>query len=102
MGGLASSAPMPCFAGPASPADASSPASQVPDEAVEHEANRARRSALEPAGVNAVLDQLLPERVPVDPEDLGRPDLVAARLAQDGAEQGLLDEADHQVVEGRA
>src|SRR3990167_2958650 len=57
--------------------------------------------SFEPAGVDAVLDQLLPERVAVDPEDLGGAELVPARLAQDGAQERLLHEPDHQVVEVR-
>jgi uncharacterized protein YuzE len=34
-----------------------------------------------------VLEELLAERVPVDPEDLCRAHLVAARLAQHGAQE---------------
>src|SRR5439155_15026596 len=52
--------------------------------------------------VDPVLEELLAQRVPVDAEDLRRPHLVAGRLAQHRAEQRLLDEADHQVVEVRA
>src|SRR5437764_11831938 len=49
--------------------------------------------------VDPVLEQLLAQRVPVDPEDLRRPHLVARRLAEHRAEQRLLDEANHQVIE---
>ena len=46
-----------------------------------------------------MLLELSPERIAVDPEELGGPDLVALGLADDGAEQGLLDQAHHQAVE---
>ena len=46
-----------------------------------------------------MLEQLLTQRFPVDPEDLRRPHLVARRLAEHRAEQRLLDEANHQIIE---
>src|SRR5437867_906340 len=63
---------------------------------------RARGAAflgLEAAGFDPVLDELLAKGVPVDPEDLRGPHLVSPRLPKHRAQQGLLDEADHQVVE---
>src|SRR5438093_9298228 len=59
-------------------------------------------SALEPAGIDPVLDQLLPQRVAVEPEELRGLHLVAARLPEHGAQERLLHEPEHQVVEGRA
>jgi hypothetical protein len=54
---------------------------------------------LEPAGLEPVLDELLAERVAVDAEDLRRPHLIAAGLPEHRAQEGLLDQADHQIVE---
>src|SRR4029453_17097466 len=57
---------------------------------------------LEPARLDPVLDELLAERVAIDAEDLRGPHLIAAGLPEDRAEQRLLHQADHQVVEVRA
>src|SRR3990170_6978221 len=51
------------------------------------------------AGGDAVLLELLPERVPVDAEELGGADLVSLGLAHDGAQQRLLHEPDHEGVQ---
>src|SRR5262245_57889797 len=56
----------------------------------------------DPTRIDAVLEELFAQRVAVDAEDLRRPHLVARRLAQHRAEQGLFDETDHQVVQIRA
>src|SRR5262245_37995113 len=52
-----------------------------------------------PAGVDRVLLELLPERVAIDPEELGCADLVAPGLAHDGPQEWLLDQANHQPME---
>src|SRR5574341_365669 len=49
-------------------------------------------------GVDTVFLELLPERVAVDAEQLGGPDLVALGLAHDGAKERLFDEPDHEAV----
>src|SRR5262249_21006492 len=59
----------------------------------------APRSVLEPARLDPVLDELLAERVAIDAEDLRRPHLIAAGLPEHRAQEGLLDQADHQIVE---
>src|SRR2546427_387141 len=58
-----------------------------------------RASAPPPPRGGPVLDELLPERVPVDAEDLRGAHLVAARLAEHGAQERLLHETQHQLVE---
>src|SRR4030095_11590291 len=54
---------------------------------------------LELARLDPVLDELLAERVAVDTEDLRGPNLSPPGLPEHRAEQRLLDQADHQVVE---
>src|SRR5215472_1899721 len=49
--------------------------------------------------VDAVLLELLAQRIAVDPEDLRGAHLVALGLAHDGAEQRLLDQAHHEPVQ---
>src|SRR5258705_5734063 len=61
----------------------------------------AARSAagLRSVGVDTMLLQLLPQRIPVDAQELGRPHLIALGLAHDGAQEGLLHEPHHQPVQ---
>src|SRR6266850_6833307 len=65
----------------------------------ERRQRRGSETSVKDARVDPVLDQLLTKGVPVDAEDLRGPHLVAARLPEHRAQQGLLDQADHQVVE---
>src|SRR5256712_9372060 len=72
---------------------------QYPISGKAREVSSPGASALQPPGVDPVLDELLPERVPVDAEDLRGAHLVAARLAEHGAQERLLHETQHQLVE---
>src|SRR5206468_7585957 len=61
----------------------------------------AARSAagLRSVGVDAMLLELLPQRIPVDAQELGRAQLVALGLAHDGAQEGLFHEPHHEPVQ---